>query len=43
MSLMINHTEGESNTSKARKGWIHKSIGSQSAPLLARDSEAFLH
>jgi 4-aminobutyrate aminotransferase len=37
------HTEGESNTSDARKAWLAKSIGPKSAPLLERDSEAFLH
>ncbi|WP_138935414.1 (R)-1-hydroxy-2-aminoethylphosphonate ammonia-lyase [Roseovarius arcticus] len=39
----IVHTEGESNTSKARQAWLKKSIGPNSAPLLQRDSNAFLH
>ncbi|MCQ0094184.1 aspartate aminotransferase family protein [Roseovarius sp. M141] len=39
----IVHTEGESNTSRARKDWLKKSIGPNSAPLLQRDSDAFLH
>ncbi|AZV77371.1 aspartate aminotransferase family protein [Parasedimentitalea marina] len=39
----IVHTEGESNTSDARKAWLKQSIGPNSAPLLARDSDAFLH
>ncbi|MEM9631207.1 MAG: aspartate aminotransferase family protein [Pseudomonadota bacterium] len=37
------HTEGESNTSDARKAWLKKSIGPKSAPLLERDANAFLH
>ncbi|MFX0542095.1 (R)-1-hydroxy-2-aminoethylphosphonate ammonia-lyase [Roseovarius sp. S4756] len=37
------HTEGESNTSDARQAWLKKSIGPRSAPLLQRDSDAFLH
>ena len=37
------HTEGESNTSSARKAWLKKSIGPNSAPLLERDADAFLH
>ncbi|MVO15626.1 (R)-1-hydroxy-2-aminoethylphosphonate ammonia-lyase [Parasedimentitalea huanghaiensis] len=43
MTPQIVHTEGESNTSDARKAWLKKSIGPKSKPLLARDSEAFLH
>ncbi len=39
----IVHTEGESNTSGARKAWLEKSIGPNSAPLLKRDADAFLH
>jgi len=39
----IVHTEGESNSSDARKAWLKQSIGPKSAPLLARDSDAFLH
>ncbi|MGR3617190.1 MAG: (R)-1-hydroxy-2-aminoethylphosphonate ammonia-lyase [Paracoccaceae bacterium] len=37
------HTEGESNTSEARKLWEQKSIGPNSEPLLKRDAEVFLH
>lgn len=40
---MIVHTEGESNTSQARKAWLEKSIGPKSKPLLDRDAEVFLH
>ncbi|NRP49662.1 2,2-dialkylglycine decarboxylase [Aliiroseovarius sp. xm-m-354] len=40
---MIVHTEGESNTSDARKAWLGKSIGPKSEPLLERDAEVFLH
>lgn len=39
----IVHTEGESNTSSARKAWLKKSIGPNSEPLLERDAKAFLH
>ncbi|MBS9716512.1 aspartate aminotransferase family protein [Pseudohalocynthiibacter aestuariivivens] len=39
----FSHTEGESNTSEARQKWLEKSIGPNSAPLLKRDSDAFLH
>jgi len=39
----ITHTEGESNTSRARAAWREQSIGPASAPLLQRDSDAFLH
>ena len=39
----IVHTEGESNTSDARRDWLDKSIGPRSKPLLDRDSDAFLH
>ena len=39
----IIHTEGESNRSDARRAWLKKSIGPSSAPLLQRDSDAFLH
>ena len=37
------HTEGESNTSQMRQRWLDKSIGPNSAPLLRRDANAFLH
>ena len=43
MAKEIVHTEGESNTSAARRDWLNKSIGPRSAPLLQRDSDAFLH
>jgi 4-aminobutyrate aminotransferase len=43
MAKHIVHTEGESNTSAARGDWLKKSIGPRSAPLLQRDSGAFLH
>ena len=43
MTTQIVHTEGESNTSLARRDWLKKSIGPNSAPLLQRDSDAFLH
>ena len=39
----LTHTEGESNTSGARKQWQAGGIGTASAPLLARDADAFLH
>lgn len=39
----MHHTEGESNTSDARRTWLANSIGPNSAPLLERDSDAFLH
>ena len=39
----MRHTEGESNTSRARLDWIEKSAGTKSRPLLQRDAEAFLH
>jgi (R)-1-hydroxy-2-aminoethylphosphonate ammonia-lyase len=43
MTASIVHTEGESNTSAARQAWLKKSIGANAAPLLQRDSDAFLH
>ncbi len=43
MSAKMIHTEGESNTSKARKAWSEKTIGLKSARLLKRDANAFLH
>ncbi|WP_299949821.1 aspartate aminotransferase family protein [uncultured Ruegeria sp.] len=39
----IVHTEGESNTSEARKAWQRKSMGPKSLPLLKRDANVFLH
>jgi 4-aminobutyrate aminotransferase len=43
MSVKITHTEGESNTSRARAAWQEKSVGPKSGPLLERDSDAFMH
>lgn len=43
MSAKMIHTEGESNTSEARKAWSEKAIGVKSEPLLKRDAKAFLH
>lgn len=39
----IRHTEGESNTSKARLDWIADNATNVSGPLLERDAAAFLH
>jgi 4-aminobutyrate aminotransferase len=39
----FSHTEGESNTSDARRDWADKATGPNSAPLLERDAKAFLH
>jgi len=39
----ITHTEGESNTSRARAAWSKETTGPASTPLLQRDSDAFLH
>jgi 4-aminobutyrate aminotransferase len=41
--MPLTHTEGESNTSAARADWSARATGPKSAPLLARDSDAFLH
>lgn len=43
MNQTVVHTEGESNTSEARKSWQAKSAGEHSEPLLKRDANAFLH
>ncbi len=43
MSKRVVHTEGESNTSVARQAWRDSATGPNSAPLLARDADAFLH
>lgn len=43
MASSLTHTEGESNTSAARAEWMRQAIGPRSAPLLARDTAAFLH
>ncbi len=37
------HTEGESNKTRARAEWLGTSVGRNSAPLLQRDSDVFLH
>lgn len=39
----IIHTEGESNTSRARTDWQADAVGDASKPLLERDAQAFLH
>ncbi len=41
--VALTHTEGESNRSTAGVEWRKTSAGEQSAPLLERDSAAFLH
>lgn len=41
--MKITHTEGESNTSTVRAQWLNKNRNPVSAPLLKRDSDAFLH
>ena len=41
--MNIIHTEGESNTSKARQKYTPQAIGPRSRPLLDRDAKAFLH
>ncbi|WP_435136057.1 (R)-1-hydroxy-2-aminoethylphosphonate ammonia-lyase [Pseudopelagicola sp. nBUS_19] len=41
--MKIIQTEGESNTSTARKEWLSQTANPLSAPLLERDSNAFLH
>lgn len=43
MSHDIAHTEGESNTSAARRAWAAKHPDQATRDLLARDAEAFLH
>lgn len=40
---MITHTEGESNTSEARRAWASRHPDAATRALLARDAEAFLH
>ncbi len=39
----ITHTEGESNTSAARRRWAEKHPDGATRALLARDADAFLH
>ena len=41
--MKIIQTEGESNTSTARKEWLSQTASPLSSPLLERDSNAFLH
>ena len=43
MTKKIVHTEGESNLSDARRAWQENSVGPNSAALLKRDADAFLH
>jgi len=40
---VITHTEGESNTSEARRAWAAKQPDDATRALLARDADAFLH
>ncbi len=40
---MITHTEGESNTSQARRDWAARHPDAGTRDLLARDAGAFLH
>jgi 4-aminobutyrate aminotransferase len=40
---VITHTEGESNTSQARREWAARHPDAATRDLLARDAEAFLH
>lgn len=42
-NIEIRHTEGESNTSKARADWIAHNTGDNSRDLLKRDADAFMH
>ncbi|MEL6800140.1 MAG: aspartate aminotransferase family protein, partial [Pseudomonadota bacterium] len=37
------HTEGESNTSPARRDWTRQAHDPATAALLKRDADAFLH
>ncbi|MEZ5878758.1 MAG: aspartate aminotransferase family protein [Tepidamorphaceae bacterium] len=41
--LRIVHTEGESNTSAARKRWLEQNSDPATAALTKRDADAFLH
>ena len=41
--IRVVHTEGESNRSEAGLNWRRSSAGPRSAPLLQRDSAAFMH
>lgn len=43
MTASITHTEGESNTSAARRAWAGKHPDAATRDLLARDAGAFLH
>ncbi|MGB5871440.1 MAG: aspartate aminotransferase family protein [Albidovulum sp.] len=41
--MKITHTEGESNTSEARRTWAAKHPDAATRDLLSRDADAFLH
>ncbi|MDO7655869.1 MAG: aminotransferase class III-fold pyridoxal phosphate-dependent enzyme, partial [Paracoccaceae bacterium] len=41
--MKISHTEGESNTSVARRAWVAKNHDETTRQLLKRDAKAFLH
>lgn len=41
--MKITHTEGESNTSAARRAWAAKHPDAETRDLLKRDADAFLH
>ncbi|TCO74071.1 (R)-1-hydroxy-2-aminoethylphosphonate ammonia-lyase [Rhodovulum euryhalinum] len=43
MTGPITHTEGESNTSEARRAWAARHPDAATRGLLARDADAFLH
>ncbi len=43
MSTLVQHTEGEANTSAARADWAARENHAPTQELLARDSDAFLH
>ncbi|KMK66702.1 aspartate aminotransferase family protein [Puniceibacterium sp. IMCC21224] len=43
MSQAVTHTEGESNTSAARRAWAETHPDAATRDLLARDADAFLH
>jgi len=43
LAMKLTHTEGESNTSAARKSWAAQHPDAATRALLARDGDAFLH
>jgi len=43
INVPITHTEGESNTSQARRAWAARHPDAATRDLLARDADAFLH